>query len=258
VTRARVLLVAGAAAAYAVAAWMVAPGFYDGFAPPQPYNWVCPPPIVGGNLPPSSGHLEIKVINGVSDANSAFTDDGQVIIGFLPGAFDATGKTSISVDIKPVSPCPQPSGFRFSTNTYQITATAPLVKAANLVMRYSNLVADPSYVYRAASPDGPWTNIGSSQQAQLYTIDTTTKEFGYFAAGYQSNLTSPPGAVKIGGGQVLPIVVALLIVIVVVAGIPLAIMRRRRAAMAGEEEGGDEDGDDEDGDDEDEDRPSRT
>jgi hypothetical protein len=43
----------------------------------------------------------IKVINGVSDANSAFTDDGQVVIGFLPGAFDVTGKTSVTVDIKP-------------------------------------------------------------------------------------------------------------------------------------------------------------
>ena len=88
----RPILLAVAAAAYLIAAWMVAPGFYDGFAPPQPYNWTSPPPVAApGNLPPQSGHLDIKVIGGVSDANSAFTNDGQVVIGFLPGAFDVTG-----------------------------------------------------------------------------------------------------------------------------------------------------------------------
>src|SRR5438128_2061156 len=78
---------------YAVAAWMVAPGFYDGFGPPQPYNFTCPPPQAGANGKPSSGHLDIKVIGGVSDANSAFTDDGQLVIGFLPGAFVVGGKS---------------------------------------------------------------------------------------------------------------------------------------------------------------------
>ncbi len=160
----RPLLLIGAAVCYLVAAWSVAPGFYDGFAPPQPYNFVCPPAIVGANLPPTTGHLTIKVVGGVSDANAAFTDDGQVIIGFLPGAFDVKGKTEVNVDIKPVSPCPSPSGLHFSTNVYQITADAPLVsqtdqnKWPTLVMRYSNLVADPSFVYRSQSPDGPWTN----------------------------------------------------------------------------------------------------
>src|SRR5712664_2703295 len=124
----RAALLAAAATTYAVAAWMVAPGFYDGFGPPQPYNWTCPPPQAGANTKPSSGHQDIKVLGGVSDANSAFTDDGQVVIGFLPGAFDVTGKTSITVDIKPVSPCPKPSGLTFAVNTYLISADSPLVK----------------------------------------------------------------------------------------------------------------------------------
>ena len=38
------VLLALAAAGYAVAAWAVAPGFYDGIGPVQPYNWVSPPP----------------------------------------------------------------------------------------------------------------------------------------------------------------------------------------------------------------------
>jgi hypothetical protein len=233
----RSALLVAAAACYLVAAWMVAPGFYDGFAPPQPYDFVCAPPQAGANSPPTSGHLVIKVINGISDANSAFTDDGQVVIGFLPGAFDVTGKTSVTVDIKPVSPCSNPSGLHFSTNTYEITADAPLVKASTLVLRYSNLVVDPSFVYRADSPDGAWTNIGASAQAQIWTIDTRTDKLGYFAAGFPSNSVSKGG----GGGssQILPVTIAVLIVAVLVGGIPLTILRRRQAARGdGEEEDG--------------------
>jgi len=224
-----------AAVVYVAAAWQVSPGFYDGFAPQQPYNWVCPPLHISGNLPPTSGHLDIKVLGGVSDANSAFTDDAQVVMGFLPGAFDATGKTVITVDIKPVSPCPKSPGLTFSTNVYQITADAPLVKKANLVMRYSDIIAAPSNVYYATSPDGPWTSIGVLSEAQPFTIDVTTDKFGYYAAGYPTNSVSHGGP----NSQLLPIAIAVLIIGVLVAGIPLAMVRRRRAAEgAGEEEDG--------------------
>lgn len=230
----RAALLATAATTYVVAAWMVAPGFYDGFGPPQAYNWTCPPPQAGANTKPTSGHQQIKVLGGVSDANSAFTDDGQVVIGFLPGAFDATGKTVIAVDITPLLTCPQPPGITFVTNVYHITADAPLVKPSNLVLRYSNLLPAPSDVYFATDPAGPWKSIGAAQTAQPFTIDTTTREFGYFAAGYPS-VSPPPGAVQIGGGQILPIVVAILIALVVLAGLPLAL-RRRRGARAEDEE----------------------
>ena len=215
------------AIAYLLAAWMVAPGFYDGFAPPQPYNFVCPPPQAGQNGRPGSGHLEIKVIGGVSDANSAFTDDGQVVVGFIPGAFDSTGKTTIPVDINPVSPCPKTEGLVFVTNTYLIAAGAPLVKKANLVFRYSDVVPAPSHIYHATSADGPWTSTGGADSAP-FTLQTTFSEFGYFAAGYPSD-SRPAAGVRIGGGQLLPIAVAVLIVAHLVAGIPLAITRCRRA-----------------------------
>lgn len=233
----RLWLLAAAAAVYVVAAWSVAPGFFDGFAPPQPYNFVCPPPQAGANNPPSSGQLTIKVINGVSDANSAFTDDGQVVIGFLPGAFNVTGKTEIHISITPISPCPKPAGLRFATNAYQITADAPLVKSANLVMRYSNLAPDPSYIYRADSVDGPWTQLTIQQQAQLYTISTSTDKLGYFSAGYASNAISNGGGPS--GQNIVPIIVAALIVAVLLAGVPLTIMRRRQGS------GGRHDDDDE-------------
>ena len=216
-----------AAIAYIVAAWSVAPGFYDGFAPPQAYNFVCPPPQAGANAKPTSGHLNIKIINGSSDPNSAFTDDGQLVIGFLPGAFDVTGKSSVNVTITPVSPCPNPSGLRFVTNTYLITADAPLVKSSNLVMRYSNVTQDPSYMYRATSVDGPWTKLDVQQQAQLWTISTQTDELGYFSAGFPSNAISTSS--DSSNQQIVQIIVAGLIVAVLLAGVPLAVMRRRPA-----------------------------
>lgn len=230
----RLGLLASAAVVYLLAAWMVAPGFYDGFTPLLPYNWVCPPPQAGSNQPPNSGHQVIKVVTGISDANSAFTDpDTQVILGFNFGVFDSTGKTSITVDIKPVSPCPKPSGLTFATNTYLITADAPLVKKASLVMRFSDLVPAPSTVYYATSADGPWTSIGALSQAQPFTIDTTIDKFGYFAAGYPSNAVAPGGG---GSNRLLPIAIAVLIIVVIIAGFPLAIIRRRRAPDDGEDE----------------------
>src|SRR4029077_12384304 len=60
----RVALLAAAVITYVVAAWMVAPGFYDGFGPPQPYAWTCPPPQAGANNPPTSRHLALHVSGG--------------------------------------------------------------------------------------------------------------------------------------------------------------------------------------------------
>lgn len=218
-----------AAAVYAIAAWSVAPGFYDGFGPPQPYNFTCPPPQAGANQKPSGGHATVPVNGGVSEAFSAFTDDGQLVIGFLPGAFATNGNTPVTVTITPLDTCPQPSGIRFVTNAYRVTATAELHadKRANLVLRYSNLEPDPSTVYQASDPSASWT-AKQTQPGQPFTVVTTTTTLGYFAAGYPS-ASPPPGAVTVGGGQVLPIIVAVLIVLVVLAGLPLAVMRRRGA-----------------------------
>src|ERR1700704_5003239 len=142
------VLLAVSAATYLIAAWMVAPGFYDGFGQQLPYNWTSPPPgAPPGNLPPKSGHADINVIGGVSDAKVAYADDGQIVVDFaLPGAFDATGKTSISVDIKPVAAFPTPAGLRFVTNVYLVTADAPLVKEGTVIMVYSNILPAPTSI----------------------------------------------------------------------------------------------------------------
>jgi hypothetical protein len=229
----RAVLVGSAAAVYVLAAWTVAPGFYDSGTPLTLYDWVCVPPIAGADsgVPAGSGHADIKVVNGASESASVYTVDGsaaspatQVVVGFLPGAFDVSGKTSVSVDIKPVRPCPNPPALHFATNTYSITASATLVKPANLVMVYSYLVPAPSFIYRADDVSGPWQSVGGNE-GQQFTLQTTTSQLGYFGAGYPAGATTSGGA-----SQLLPIAVAVLIVGVLVAGIPLAMVRRRRAA----------------------------
>ena len=233
----RIALLAIACVIYAGAAWTVAPGFYDGFGPQQAYNWTCPPPQAGATAKPAAGHVDINVIGGISDPNSAFTNDGQVVIGFLPGAFDSAGKTKISVDITPTPECPKPSGITFVTNVYQLTSTAQLVKDSNITMVFSNLEPPPSAIYRADGVGGPWSSLGAAPQAQPYTVWTKTHQLGFFAAGYP--VSAPAGGTKtVGGGQTLPIIVAVLIAIVLLAGLPLAVLRRRRGGGAEEEEEG--------------------
>lgn len=227
------VLLATAAAVYAVAAWMAAPGFYDGIGPVQPYNWESPPPeFVNSNLPPKSGHQVIKVVNGVSEANTAYTDDGQIIFYFLPGAFNSTGLTTITVDIKPVATFPDPVLYRFSTNVYVVTSSASLAKPISVTLRYSTGIPAPSDVYYAAPGGGPWQKVDSTQQSQVFTLNAVAPNFGYYAAGYPSN--AQPSAVTVGGS--LPIIVAAAIVLVILAGIPIAVMRRRGRPAADEED----------------------
>jgi hypothetical protein len=88
-------------------------------------------------------------------------------------------------------------------------------------LKYSDLVPAPSFVYQSLDANGPWEPIGGGE-GQPYYIQTTIRQFGYFAAGYPADATRPGQA-----SQVLPIVAAALILGVLIAGIPLAMLRRR-------------------------------
>src|SRR2546421_13126178 len=108
---------------YAIAAWSVAPGFYDGFAPNQPYQWVSPPPQDAfGNKQPKGIQHAIAADSG----GSATTPDGQAQLFASPGALPA-GQT-VTVDIEPAATFPAAVGFLPETNVYRITATAQPVR----------------------------------------------------------------------------------------------------------------------------------
>jgi hypothetical protein len=234
----RVALLALAAAAYGIAAWMVTPGFFDGIAPPSPYRWASPPPqFKGSNQPPLSGRATVKVAsNGVVDPGTAFTQDGQASVSFIPGAFVAPPDHSpVSISIKPVTQFPNPGGIHLSTNVYCFTSTAPLASGQQVLitLRYSDGVPAPGDIYGYEGA-GPWRKLGNTGSASPYTISVRDSSLGCYAAGYPANAQSTAGA-RVGGGQTLPILVALVILLIVLAGIPLAVLRRRGEPEASED-----------------------
>jgi hypothetical protein len=238
--KARALLVAAAVIAYLCVAWAVAPGFYDGFAPPKPYAWVSPPPqLRAGNQQPQPGHATVKVgTNGVVDPGAVFTQDGQAATSFVPGAFvTPPDRSPISIDIKPVADFPDPTGIHLSTNVYCFTTSSPLAqgKDALITLTYTDQLPAPSDVY-AYHGDGPWQKLGSTGSAAPFSIAERTTFIGCFAAGYPSNAAQAAQGTRVGGGQGLPILVALAILAVVLAGIPLAVLRRRSTGEGEDDE----------------------
>ncbi len=229
--RLRATLLAAAVVAYAAAAWAVAPGFYDGIAPPQPYRWVSPPPqFRSSNQQPLSGHQAVRVAsNGKVDPGSVFTQDGQAAISFVPGAFVAPSNGSpVTIDVKPQTTFPDPGGTHLSTNAYCVTSTSPLAAGQQVLvtLQFSDQLPAPSDVYEYQA-DGPWQKIGSTGSAAPYYISARSSALGCYAAGYPANAKQAAQGARVSGGQTVPIVVALAILVVVLAGIPLAVLRRR-------------------------------
>jgi hypothetical protein len=226
----RLVLLALAAVAYGLAAWMVTPGFFDGFAAPTPYRWACPPSeFKSSNQAPLAGRGSVQVAsNGVVNPGTAYTPDGQASLSFVPGTFVAPADHSaVSIDVAPVTHCVNPAGIHVSTNVYCITSGSPMAPHAEalVTLRYSSGLPAPSDVYTYQG-QGPWQRLGSTGSATPYTISERVTSLGCFAAGYPANAQAAPGP-RVSGGQTLPVIVALIILLVVLAGIPLAVLRRR-------------------------------
>jgi hypothetical protein len=235
----RLALLVAAVVAYALAAWAVAPGFYDGIAPPQPYRWVSPPPqFRGSNQQPLSGHQSVKIgTNGKTDPATVFTQDGQAAISFTPGAFvTPPDRAPVTIDIKPQPVFPDPGGIHISTNVYCVTATSTLAAGQQMLvtLQYSDQLPAPSSMY-AYQGSGPWQNIGNTGSAAPFYLSARSSTLGCFSAGYPANAGQTAQGARVSGGQAVPIIVALAILVVVLAGIPLAVLRRR---SGGDEEEG--------------------
>ena len=231
-------MLALAVVAYTLAAWAVAPGFYDGIAPQQPYRWVSPPPpFAATNQPPLPGHATVKVgAAGTVDAGSASTQDGQAALSFTPGTFAVPADRSpVTIDVTPQPTFPNPGAVNLATNVYCVTGTSPLAqgKSALVTLQFSSQLSAPSDVYEYTGA-GPWRKLGNAGSAAPYYIAARTGSLGCFAGGYPANAGQATQGARLGG-QTLPILVALAILVVVLAGIPLAVLRRRSGT-------GDEDG----------------
>lgn len=224
-------LLALAAAGYVLAAWAVAPGFYDGIGPAAPYHWVSPPPeLKSGNQPPSDGRGSVKVAtNGVVDPGTIFTQDGQAAVSFVPGAFvTPPDRSPVTIEIKPVAQYPDPRSLKLATNVYCFTSSSALASGKDVLvtLTYSNQLPAPSDMY-VSQNNGPWRKIGSTGAAQPFAISARSTTLGCFAGAYPANANQTASGLRLSGGQTLPILVALAILVVVLAGVPLAVLRRR-------------------------------
>ncbi|HXM58905.1 MAG TPA: hypothetical protein VOB72_26125 [Candidatus Dormibacteraeota bacterium] len=222
-------MLAFAVVAYALAAWAVTPGFYDGIAPVAPYRWVSPPAqFRASNQPALNGHATFKVgAGGLVNPGSATTQDGQASLSFTQGTFAApAGAAPVTIDIATRPTFPSPGNVHIATNVYCVTSSSPMTpgKDALVTLQFSPALAAPSDVYRFQEGGG-WVKIGNAGAAAPYFIAARTNALGCFAAGYVPS----SGRTTAGTGISLPIVAALAIGVVVLAGVPLVLLRRRGA-----------------------------
>ncbi len=217
------VLMGTSATAYAVAAWSVKPGFYDGTRPTPTYRWDSPPPGITNGSKAEAGHCVIQPAGGQTPAGVCATSDAQAVLSYVPGAFDAgASNLPITLDLQPVADFPTPKDFTPATNVYLIQSSARIIKPVVLELSYSDLVPAPADIYLAAARAATWQKLGSAPVPASYTLSQQIPSLGYVTAGSRES-----GWL---GGKLIPIVVAVLIAIVLLGGAPLAIARRRHAA----------------------------
>jgi hypothetical protein len=215
---------------YLLVAWETQPGFYDGFAPPQPYRWVSPPPASAGSTtqPPVSAHQTVTSQPGVQQIGVG-TSDRQAQLLFQPGTF--AGTAPVVVDVEASDRFPPLKGFEPSTNVYLIRSSVPLAKPATVRLLFSE-VSRTGKLYRAGYPKGPWQAIGSPDPQGLpYFQGLTSTLPAYFVGGSPvTQLPSRPTA----PAPTFPLLLAAAVAVVLLAAVPL-VLTRRRGARPGDE-----------------------
>jgi len=210
------VLLAGACILYAGAAWVVRPGFYEGFPAPN-YDYVSPPQDVAPfNIPPTSGSGDVGPSGGVVTTHDQ--PIAQAGISVPAGAL----ASPTHVDIQPFAP-PHPASVTLEGNVYCITAATALNAPARVTLLVPPTEPFPTAMYLAPDRTGTWTSIGGSVDLSTYLMSASTNSFGCFAVGYPKTKAGPGLDVR---GSVLPLVVALLIAVVLLGGLPVALRRR--------------------------------
>ena len=208
---------------YLLVAWGTQPGFYDGFAPPQPYRWVSPPPQSGASTtqPPVSAHEAVTSQPGVLQVGVG-TSDRQAQLLFQPGTF--AGAAPVVIDVQPADRFPPLKGFEASTNVYLIRSSVPLAKPATVRLLFSE-AARTGKLYRAEYPNGAWQAIGSTDPQGLpYFQGPTSGLPAYFVGG--SPLAQRPHRAA-SAAPMFPLLLAAGVAVVLLAAVPLLLARRR-------------------------------
>jgi hypothetical protein len=171
---------------------------FDGFAPPQPYRWVSPPPrFADSNQPPQGASVAVPMAAAGSESVSVATGDAQAFFIAAQGAFPARPEQrSVSVTITPEDPAefgPAPDGLVVDGNAYSFEARyqpsgedAPPEKPVSIVLRYP--VHATELLRRSR---GAWTRLETIRVPASLEVFADTSELGTFAAAAPAS-SSPP------------------------------------------------------------------
>jgi hypothetical protein len=227
----RLAALALVAAAYVAAAWLVAPGFFDGFAPAAPYRWVSPPPdLRSGNQPPTSGRTTIALQNGAAQSGHLYTTDQQAAVTFPTQSFAVPQDgTPLTLSIAPVASYPELGGIVPAGNVYLVTASARLISPIVVTLRYgSQQSGPPSDIFAAETSTSAWRALGSVNTSVPYTVSASTPTLGYFVVGFPPAPASTPApAQSPAGSPLILIVVVAAAALAVLAVLPFVVARRR-------------------------------
>ncbi len=166
---------------------------FDGSGPPQPYQWVSPPPdfAKSNEKPKPFAQTVAMTKNGISGA-SLQTDDGQAIVIVPERSFAAKpGARGIRFRIVPLaskSLTKQPPK-QVQGNAYRITARyVPSQENAVAKDNFTVLLRYPAHATDFYRLDGDtWTLLKGEQIAASLQIYANTKKVGTFAAAGGGN-----------------------------------------------------------------------
>ncbi|MHB8513144.1 MAG: hypothetical protein ACYDCC_13315 [Actinomycetota bacterium] len=225
---------------------------YEGIGPPPPYSWVNPPSSrKSNNVPPTQGDGVIAMGPKGSEPGTVSTDDGQAVMTFFRGSFEAKkGQTKVHVHITPVDPAtlgPPPQGLFYDGNAYKFTATyEPSGQPAIIPARDCPIAQNPKicptlvlrYAFSATSlywlSSGSWTSVsGATPVGTSLQIFADVHFVGTFVAiDSKSTVNAKPAGGGSSIGSILAIVFAAVAVLIGLVGsrIRARNLKRKRAA----------------------------
>jgi len=223
-------------AAYVLAAWLVAPGFFDGLAPAAPYHWVSPPTdLKSSNQAPSGGRATIGVQNGAAEAGHLYTTDQQAAVTYPSQSFAVPpAATQLTLQVQPVATYPPLGGITPAGNVYQVSVSTRIISPVVITLRYgSQQVGPPSTIFAAETPTSGWRTLGSVNSTVPYTVSASTQTLGYFVVGFPATSSTAPPASSGGGPPVAVLVAVAAAALVVLAGVPFLLARRQAETDSG-------------------------
>lgn len=162
---------------------------FDGFAPPQPYQYVNPPPdLRSSNKPPRPLNEVVPLQRSAGQSLTFTTADGQVqVIAEADAIARRAADPEVRLRITPLDPShlPQPSGaLVVQGNAYRIEATyspsgdrVMLTKVATVILRY------PATATGLARLSGrTWKPLRAQLLKPSLQVFAETQQLGTFAA----------------------------------------------------------------------------